>query len=168
MAKPNDKKNGKGKDTPKDTPKDATPELTPAEIEKAEKHKARRAKDQVKAAKVKEAKAVLKTFALTAVCIALPEDIKAAITLLTSRSERTRGTNWLDLFNDIFPKVGDSITELDLFLKTKMGRGEFRRKVVYAIKKTDPENRFWVAFNEKDETWTLMGKGANAPNGFEA
>lgn len=159
MGKPN----GKSKT---ETPKDKAPELSKADQEKAEKHAARRAKDQKKATLVKAAKATLKTFLTTAVCDALPEDVKSALTLITSRSERTRGANWLDLFNTIFPEVGSSITELDLFLKTKMGRGEFRRKVQYAIKKTEPENRFWVSFCDEKETWTLKGKGADAPEGF--
>ena len=164
MAKPDKNKNGKGAENGKDE----KPVLSQAEIDKAEKHKARRVKDQKKAVLVKAAKAVLKTFSITAVAKKLPEDVLAAIVLLTSKSERTRGANWLDLFNTIFPEVGSSITELDLFLKTKMGRGEFRRKVQYAIKKTEPENRFWVSFDEKAETWTLKGKGADAPEGFEA
>lgn len=159
MSKPNSKK----KDTPKKTP----PELSKAEQEKLDKQKVRREKDRAKAVKTKAAKAALRLFLTTAVCEKLPEGIADAIKLLTSKAERTRGANWLELFNDIFPEVGASISELDLFLKTKMGRGEFRRKVQYAMKKTEPENRFWVSFDEAKETWTLEGTGADAPEGFQ-
>ena len=141
---------------------------TPEEIkERAARQKIRREKDQKKAAEMKIAKAALTDFAKTAVYAKLPDAVKDAITLMTAKAERARGANWMDLFDELFPKVGVSIKELDLFIKTKMGRGEFRKKVNYAIKKAEPENRFWVKFDEKAETWTCLVKGENAPKGWE-
>jgi hypothetical protein len=147
----------------KEAKKDA--KLSKEEEAKLADKKARRAESKKV---LKAAKATLHDYMATADFKKLPKEVQDAINRLAAK-RKSGGVrkNWMDLFTGLFPKIGASIHELDLFKQTKMGRGEFRKKVRHALKKAEPEQRMWITFNEKAETWTLLGTGKDTPDGFK-
>ena len=66
----------------------------------------------------------------------------------------------------LFPKVSMVVSELDIFMATKMGRGEFRKRVRECLKKSVPADRMWIEFNADKEEWTYLASGVTQPKGF--
>lgn len=60
----------------------------------------------------------------------------------------------------------DAIDELDLFKVTRMGRAEMRKRSKELIRDVEPEDRIWVAFDTATESWVVMGRGEEAPEGW--
>ena len=44
-----------------------------------------------------------------------------------------------------------------------MGRNEMRKRTRSLIRDVAPEDRMWITFDEKTESWVLKGKGEKAP-----
>ena len=162
------------KDAPKTAPKadtkDETKPLT--EAEKAAQEKAVHEKNirDTNNASMKAAKQTLLKFKDTKNFEKLPEEIKTALVRVIGKTPGGGGLNrdsFADTLLSIFPKVKTSIAELDIFKLTKMGRSEFRRRIRESLKKALPENRRWVEFDEKTESWTLYATGAEAPKEFK-
>jgi len=72
----------------------------------------------------------------------------------------------LGVMQDLFSKE-KSIAENRIWDEFKLGRAEMRKICVNMIKRVeDPLKRIWVKFNPEAETYTVEGKGANAPKGW--
>lgn len=147
--------------------KNETPESTQAATKTDEQKKAARREASQKRKAAKEA---VRQFLQTDECKALPKGIQAALAVLApnkkSRGGGGGGSN-LKLVQGMFPKVGTSVTELDIFKQTKKGRGEFRKLTRSVLKKADPAERMWITFNEETESWTLVAIGENAPKDWD-
>lgn len=76
------------------------------------------------------------------------------------------GKTMNDQLDELFGKVGTTLSELDVFKATKMGRRELQKKVREALQRSIKTERRWIAFNEGSESWTYMGKGETPPKGF--
>lgn len=80
---------------------------------------------------------------------------------------RPRGTTGiLANLREIFSKQA-VVDELELFRLTRMGRAEMRKRCRALIRDVAPEERMWIAFDEKSESWVLKGTGEKAPTGWE-
>jgi len=113
------------------------------------------------------AKGLVRKFQATKEFKALPEDLQAAITRICGKSGGgARSNPFMDTLAGLFPKVKTSISELDIFKATKMGRGEFRKRVREALKSADKDARLWIEFDETKEAWTLLAIGGDKPAGF--
>lgn len=115
------------------------------------------------------ARKTVKAFQETKEFKALTDDVQAAIIRVCGK-ESTIGKNvrnpFLETITELFPKVKTTVSELDIFMKTKMGRGEFRKKVRENLKNAAVEARLWIEFDEKSEAWTLLAKGEAQPKGW--
>ena len=126
-----------------------------------ERHKANRAK---KAEAIKKAKTLVYAFCYEEEFKDLPDELQNALLTLSKPTSRSGRTS--DLFDELFPEVGTSIDELELFKKTKMGRSEFKRKVKDAILRAEAIERKWISFDDTTEEWTLVGVGAEPPEDY--
>lgn len=148
--------------------KNETPnaEATPAKTDE-QKKAARRERSK----KLKAAKEAIRQFLVTEEVKALPKGIQAALALVApakkARSGGGGGGSNVKLLQSLFAKVGDAVSELDIFKQTKKGRGEFRKLTRSVLKKADPAERMWITFDEDAETWTLASIGESAPKGWE-
>lgn len=138
---------------------------TVAEVAAKKADEAKRAKQAEMRAELNNAKKMLFNFSQTKEFKALPEEVQAAISKVAKKATSTRG-GLLDLFNQLFPTVGATLDELELFKQTKMGRSEFRKKVYYALRKAPEDQRMWITLNEKAEVWTLTHVGKDVPEGW--
>ena len=120
-------------------------------------------------AEMKAAKKVVTLFQETDEFKALSEDVKAALKRICGKTRAAVASkdSFADTLAAMFAKVGDSVAELDIFLKTKMGRSEFRKRVRESLKKAEKSARQWVEFDEDTESWTLLGTGEKMPKGFK-
>lgn len=135
--------------------------LTPKE----EAQKALKLKNQKE---MKQAKATVKKFTESDEGKKLPKDVLAAITRICGKT-RAAGTaqdSIVGKLRTLFKKVGDKVNELEIFKATKMGRGEIRKKVREALKKSEVADRFWLEFDEKSESWVLLQNGGKQPKGW--
>jgi hypothetical protein len=95
--------------------------------------------------------------------------VQEAIKNLTAVAERTGNPNlgarnvFMENINKLFKKVNDRVSELDMFVATKMGRGEIRAKVRENLINAKPENRVWLQLDDKAGDWVLIGTGAKQP-----
>jgi hypothetical protein len=116
------------------------------------------------------ARKTVKAFMETDEYTALPKNVREAIKRMAGKAAGAGLVARPSIIKtEILPKlkkVGDSISELDIFMATKMGRGEFRKKVREYLKSTDAADRQWIEFDEKSESWTLIGKGAKQPKAW--
>ncbi len=100
----------------------------------------------------------------------LPKDLQAAITRICGKTGGGSGGGRKNPFGDklagLFPKVKTAVTELDIFMATKMGRGEFRKRVREALKGATVEGRLWIEFNDETESWVLLAIGGDKPAKF--
>lgn len=121
-------------------------------------------------AEMKAAKAVLKSFKETSEYLALPQDVQEAITRVIGKAAFGGGIARQDTFADklaeMFPEVGATVSELDIFKEYKMGVSEFRKRVREALKKAQPEDRLWIEHDKDAEEWRLLAKGVAQPEGF--
>lgn len=95
--------------------------------------------------------------------------VQEAIKNLTAVAERTGNPNlgarnvFMENINKLFKNVNDRVSELDMFVATKMGRGEIRAKVRENLINAQPENRVWLQLDDKAGEWVLIGTGAKQP-----
>lgn len=140
------------------------PKLTEAEAKTAHE-KAVRDKNNKE---MKAAKKALVQFQDTPEYAALPKNVQEAVTRVCGK---VRAAGMVDTFastlTKLFPKLGDSQSELDIFMETKMGRGEFRKRVRETLKKAEPSARQWIEFDAKTEKWTLLAIGTKQPKAFQ-
>ena len=120
----------------------------------------------------RDAVAVLGTFMADDIFATIPENVQEAIKTLAVK--RTGGGGggarknvFMDTLKGFLANIGDSVDELEMFKATKMGRGEIRAKIRENLKNADPENRFWVELDADSEEWTLIGIGADQPEGWQ-
>ncbi|MCW8994262.1 MAG: hypothetical protein OQK77_00455 [Psychromonas sp.] len=84
-----------------------------------------------------------------------------------------RGVNAriMSLFAD--KEVGFELTEDEAFItvvdgsKLRAGRPEMRKFMKHAVQDVDAEKRLWVRFDGPTEKYQLVGKGAEAPEGWK-
>lgn len=131
------------------------------------------ARKAARKAELKNAMEALRQFAQTEEFGKLPKGVQAAIARLSMPSKRTGGSSGsaggsaLALLRSLFPKVGAKVTELEVFKATKKGRSELKKLVRTTLRKVDPAERMWIAFDETAEIWTLLGVGAEAPKDWK-
>lgn len=145
----------------------SAPAAEAAAKKKADEKKAKRAAARDA---LKQAKTTLFNFRQTKEFKALPPDVQDAIVRLAPEAKKGGGgakTAITDVFSKLFPKVGATVGELDLFKETKWGPSEMRKRVRAALKKAKPEDRKWISYDEDKETWTLVGVGAEAPKAWK-
>jgi len=120
---------------------------------------------------VKAAKAIVNSFATSDDAAKLPKEVVyAMLRLAPTKSTRTGGGSvknpFMDNMRTLFPKKGTAVTEIDVFMATKMGRGEMRAKVRQNLKNGAPESRMWIEFDEAKESWVLLAVGEKQPKGW--
>lgn len=73
---------------------------------------------------------------------------------------------FMDAMRNLFPKPKTAVSEIDVFVATKMGRGEMRAKIRQNLKSAKPADRMWIEFNADTESWVLLAKGEKQPKGW--
>lgn len=121
-----------------------------------------------------DAKKLLRAYLTTEDSAALPEDVKAAIVRIIGKTGGGKGRSaasgpspFVKSLMALFPSIGTSVDELAIFKATKMGRGEFRKRVRETLKSADANSRMWIEFDESAEAWTLLAVGGKQPEGFK-
>jgi len=119
---------------------------------------------------VKAAKATLYAFATSDAD--MPEDVKAAILRIANPPTKKSSGNghanpFMENMRKLFPEVGTAVSEIDVFVATKMGRGEMKAKVRQNLKSAAPEARMWIMFNSKTDEWYLDSIGKAHPASWE-
>lgn len=156
MAKNDTTKTNEAKDL-----NEATPEQLEKEKQKAEQAEMRRT--------LNEAKATLYKFAETPEYKALSEEVQNAIKRMMKKASSSGSTATTQGFLEgLFPKVGTAIDEFELFKETRMGRGEMQKKVHYAMRRADNDNKLWIRFDSKlgEGSWVLDAVGGDMPKGW--
>ena len=117
---------------------------------------------------MKDARKKVATFMDTEEYTSLPEDVKSAIKRIVGkkRAAATGTDTFASKLIEMFPTVSSRVAELDIFMKTKMGRGEFRKRVRETLKKAEHKDRMWIEFDEGTEEWIYLAKGIKQPKGF--
>ena len=121
---------------------------------------------------VKSAKAILHTFATSDAVAKLPKEVVASMLRLSkapsvSRAGKGGSKNpFMDAIRGLFTKKGVVVSEIDVFVATKMGRGEMRAKVRQNLKSAVPAERMWIEFNADTESWKLLSIGEAQPKGW--
>lgn len=94
----------------------------------------------------------------------VPDEIKAAVVLLTSGQRiGGGGPSKLKVFAELFTNK-DRVPEMDIYNDFgHMGRGEMRKVCVNLIKKQKPDERIWVKLNVPEEVYVVEGFGPNPP-----
>ncbi len=121
---------------------------------------------------VKAAKTILNTFATSEDAKAIPKDVVASmLRLAPTKATRAAGSGggknpFMDNMRELFPKKGTSVSEIDVFVATKMGRGEMRAKVRQNLKSSDVKSRMWIEFDAEAECWVLLAVGEKQPKGW--
>jgi len=114
-----------------------------------------------------EAKTRLRDFAKT-----LEDDdaLKPDILLLVGTAARARTgratVSVNQVLRDLFLEKGE-ISEMEIFHNFKIGRPEMSIKTRIFVKVPDPADRIWIVFDEEEEVYRLVAKGAKAPKGWE-
>ena len=119
---------------------------------------------------VKSAKKTVHAYATSDDAKSLPPEVLAGMIRLSKQATGGSGKGTANPFMDnmraLFPKKGTSVTEIDVFVKTKMGRGEMRAKIRQNLKSASEDSRMWIEFDEKSESWVLLAVGAKQPKGW--
>jgi len=143
------------------------------EAKNAEKKEAdRKAHDKAVRAKndkeMKDARKKVSEFMETQEYTKLPDDVKSAIKRIVGKKRTAAaGTDtFATKLIEMFPTVSSRVAELDIFMQTKMGRGEFRKRVRETLKKSEHKDRMWIEFDEGTEEWIFLAKGIKQPKGF--
>ena len=96
----------------------------------------------------------------------LDDNYKWAIERLAKKAtSTTRSGSTLGFLMDLF-KDTDKVNDFELFKATKMGFGEMRKKVHYAMKKSSSDQIPWVYFDNSDDSWVCLGFGGDQPEEF--
>jgi len=115
-----------------------------------------------------EAKTRLRDFAKT-----LEDDdaLKADLFLIIGTGQRAGGigrvrVNMDMAIRDLFLEEKE-IHEMDIFKNFKIGRPQMTNKIRIFLKVPNPDDRIWVRFFPDEETYRIVGKGANPPKDWE-
>lgn len=60
-----------------------------------------------------------------------------------------------------------SLSEMDIFKQFRIGRPEMVTKMRILVLCPNPDDRVWVKFDEKTETYNVVGTGATPPAGWD-
>jgi len=71
----------------------------------------------------------------------------------------------MSIVSDMFTNVKE-IHEDDVFAQHKLGRSEMATATKNIIKKFEPKDRKWIAFDPETGVYTLAGKGENPPKNW--
>lgn len=120
----------------------------------------------------KEAQNVLHKFMDTKPYSKLTEDVQEAIKRLGTKPSTSGGAGGgfpsaVSVLGVLFPEVGGTLDELEIFKRTKKGRSEFRKFCKLGLQRAVAEERMWISFDEAAEAWTLMSIGAEEPEGYK-
>ena len=111
--------------------------------------------------KRKEKKAIVKAYLETEEGKAITGDVLEAIKYLAGMGARSQGMEISNRLKEMLE--AGSVSRMDIF--TKFGYGDLTmQKKIRDFIKAEPANRIWVDF--KDGNYTLVGRGADAPNGW--
>ena len=117
-----------------------------------------------------KAKNDLYDFTQSALFASLPDDVKSAIDKVAQKKGAPRDGNGrqtiADFFKSLFPSIGSRLDEFELFKKTKMGRGEMKKKIHYNIKNAAPEDVYWIRLDQDQEAWILDQIGGDCPENW--
>ena len=144
-------------------------EVVIGETNTVDERKARaKAKRQENAAKMNAAKTTVREFTAVAAFKKLPEHVQDAINFIVEqkRVAGPRGPSAVSVFAELFDGVGSTVSMIDLFIKTKKGVAETKRVIRDALKKAAPEDRMWIQYDDENESWVLLGVGADVPEGW--
>lgn len=137
------------------------PELTAEQITAKRKAEKKATNKKKKVAKKTALFAILKF-------VAEQEDHGlAAEILLCTPGQRAGGGGGsiLDSFVEVFT-ANTEVKGLKLYQDFGTGQGEMRKIVRSLIKKLEPSKRIWVHYDKPSDTYTVMGVGASAPEGW--
>ena len=100
-------------------------------------------------------------------------DVMAAVAAITTVQKTTRVVTQKNgkatprgVIDSLFVKVGDSVSESNVFAKFRMGRGEMKGAIKISLQKAETADRKWISFDLETETYTLVEIGPNAPAGW--
>lgn len=99
-----------------------------------------------------------------------PEYVDALKTLRPSLYGITVGTGGKSpRYMEVVDRIASqgSMDEDTLFAEFKIGRRETKGMIRKALRKSAPEDRKWISFDEESGTYTLEGEGADVPNNWE-
>ena len=117
----------------------------------------------------KAAQTVLFQFQDTKPYAKLPENVQDAIKRLSSKPSATKSGGFpsaVSVLSVLFPEIGATLDEMDVFKRTKKGRSEFRKFCKLGLLRAKAADRMWVSFDEAEELYTLIGIGEEAPEGY--
>lgn len=58
------------------------------------------------------------------------------------------------------------MTAMDCFIAFKKGPEGMREIMKYAVRSVKPEDRVWISYDEKNDTYIVEAKGENPPDGW--
>ena len=134
--------------------------LTLEQVEAAKKAE-KKAKNKVKKAAKKTALLRILKF------VSEQEDhgLTGEMLLVTPGQRGGGGGSIMETFKDLFT-ANTEVQGLELYQDHGMGQGEMRKIVRNLIKKMEPTKRIWVHYDKPSDTYTVMGVGAKAPEGW--
>ena len=89
---------------------------------------------------------------------------KVQVRLVTHKNGLPTGAT---IVNELFTKVGDTAEEMQIFQQYKLGRGDMHKLCGGAIKQAkNADSRKWIHFDAQEGLYTLVGIGADAPQGW--
>lgn len=163
-ANPNANQTKKATEAPK------TP--TPAELAATAKKQAQQDLRKKNEKSRKAAQEVLHKFMDHPTFKTLTDDVKKAVERLSTKPGGGASgiggfPSSVSILTKLFPAVGTSISELDIFRETKKGRSEFRKYTKLALKRAKDAERMWFKFDATKEEWTLIAVGVDAPKDYD-
>lgn len=104
----------------------------------------------------------------------LDEEVKAAIQFFCGGGKRSGGgrraggtRNGLSSQLKAAFMAGEPVSEMEIFKAFKIGRPETHAHIRSFIKNVkNVDDRIWVTFDPESETYSLVGEGAEAPEGW--
>jgi len=99
------------------------------------------------------------------------DKLKADLVLLIGTGHRAGGgggqkSTLNKTLREFFIENGEA-TEMDLFLKFKVGRPDMAYRAKLFIKTPNVDDRLWIKFDEVEEKYILVGQGADVPEGWD-
>lgn len=111
----------------------------------------------------KEAKETIKSF--LAEGPELPEEVKKAMEYLSGSGQRAaRTSSVVNVLRERLLEKG-VMSGVEIFTEFEYGTPTMKSKVRDLIKKAEPEDRVWVAF--EGGNWVVKGTGPDAPEGWD-
>ena len=103
------------------------------------------------------------------------EALKADLSLIVglgTRKGRTPGKTINTVLKEALIAAGDEgLTEMDIFMKFKIGQPEMVSKTRIFLRTDNPEDRIWVALDHSEDadngTYTIVATGADAPEDWK-